>query len=76
MTPQHDIETLLRSYNRQCPDCRKAVAAISERKALGILADEAVKSALGRLSRIRLNNAIAIWQQAAKRTMTRKEPRR
>jgi hypothetical protein len=62
-------DLLLNSYNRQCRYCRKAVSEISEKGALRMLADEAVRGASGRLSRIRLNNAITIWQSAAKRAM-------
>lgn len=63
----HDAGTLLTSYNRQCPDCRRTIRAMSEKTALRLLLDEAARAATGRLSRVRLNNAIAIWQSVAKR---------
>lgn len=64
MSLRHGVETLLTSYNRQCPDCRRTIAAISERRARGLLAQEAVRTPV---SRIRLQNSVAIWQSAAKR---------
>jgi len=67
----HDLGTLLVSYNRQCPSCRQTIAVTSERAALRLLLDEAARAATGRLSRIRLNNAIAIWQSVSKREMAR-----
>ncbi len=69
----HGKNTLLTSYNRQCPDCRAAVRQVSEPVARRWLATEAVR----RQGRIRLQNAISIWQQAAKRCLLRrKEPTR
>ena len=64
---KHDLGTLLTSYNRQCPACRQTISVVSEREALRMLAHEALRAASGRLSRIRLNNAIAVWQSVAKR---------
>lgn len=70
--PPHNIETLLTSYNRNCPDCRLMVLNISEGAAARLLAAEAARIARSRRpARIRLQNAIAIWQSAVKRNMKR-----
>lgn len=63
----HTEMMLLTSLNRQCPDCRRALNDIPEQRALMLLRRAVVSALRGRKSRIMLNNAIAIYQHAAKR---------
>jgi hypothetical protein len=67
---QHDADLLLASYNRQCSDCRRTIAAMPGSEAMRLLADELRRALRSRRpSRTRLQNAIAIWQSVTKREM-------
>ncbi len=64
---EHTEVMLLMSLNRQCPDCRRALNGITEQGALMLLHRVVTSALTGRKSRTALNNAIAIYQSAAKR---------